>query len=99
MRSRLFNIAWSIVGQFDSFSDALVHAWKTIRLQLALCTQALVRFKYFKISDGTLREACGTLDRVPATTGGKKVNYGILTYFDVEAKGFRSCRIENIQFN
>lgn len=99
MRSRLFNIAWSIVGQFDSFSEALVHAWKTIRLQLALCTQALVRFKYLKV-DGSVREAVGTLDSVPMPKGGlRKPNYGILNYFDLQQQEWRCARVENIIFN
>jgi hypothetical protein len=98
MKRRLFNIAWSIVGQFNSFSEALVHAWKVIRLQLALCTQAMVRFRYIKVSDGSVREAVGTLENVPATNGNKAANYGILTYFDVDATGWRSCRVENLIF-
>jgi hypothetical protein len=98
MKRRLFNIAWSIVGQFDSFSEALVHAWKVIRLQLALCTQAFVRFRYTKVSDSSVRDAVGTLENVPATNGGRTANYGILTYFDVEAAGWRSCRVENLIF-
>ncbi|MBB6109738.1 hypothetical protein SAMN05421821_105156 [Mucilaginibacter lappiensis] len=98
MKRRLFNIAWSIVDQFNSFAEALAHAWKVIKLQYALCTQALVRFKYIKVSDGSVREAVGTLDGVPVTTGKKVVNYGLLTYFDLDAAGWRSCRIENLIF-
>jgi hypothetical protein len=98
MKRRLFNIAWYIVDQFDSFSEALAHAWKVIKLQFELCTQALVKFKYVKVSDGSVREAVGTLENVPATTGAKKANHGLLTYFDVEANGWRSCRISNLVF-
>ena len=98
MKSRLFNIAWSIVGQFDSFSEALVHAWKVIRLQLALCTQALVNFSYRKV-DGSIREAVGTMMTVPTPKGGfRKVNHSLLTYFDLQQNDWRCAKIENLIF-
>jgi len=64
MKRRLFNIAWSIVDQFSSFAEALVHAWKVIKLQWALCTQALVCFKYKKV-DGSIRVAKGSNESLP----------------------------------
>ncbi|MEB0262904.1 SH3 beta-barrel fold-containing protein [Mucilaginibacter sp. 10I4] len=98
MKKRLFYIAHAIKGQFGTFAEALVHAWKTIRLQYALCTQALVRFKYVKI-DGSVREAVGTLDSVPIPKGGfKKQSYKVLTYFDLQQQEYRCARIENIIF-
>lgn len=99
MKRRLFSIAWSIVDQFDSFSAALTHAWKVIRLQLALCTQALVNFKYKKV-DGSIRQAVGTLETVPTPKGGfRKVNHGLLTYFDLQQNEWRCAKVENIIFN
>lgn len=72
MKSRLFHIAHSIKANFNSFSEALTHAWKVVRLQFALCTQAIVNFKYSKV-DGSIREAVGTLETVPMTKGIKNI--------------------------
>lgn len=99
MKRRLFNIAWSIVGQFDSFADALKHAWCVVKLQYALCTQALVNFKYKKV-DGSIREAKGSnesLTYVPSEKP-KNTNFGILVYFDLDAMAFRSAKVENLIF-
>ena len=99
MKKRLFNIAWSIVDQFDSFAEALKHAWKVIRLQFELCTRALVEFKYKKV-DGSIREAVGTLETVPMPKGGyKKPNHSILTYFDLQVQEWRCAKVENLIFN
>ena len=99
MKRRLFNIAWSIVGQFDSFAEALAHAWKVVKLQFALCTQALVEFKYKKV-DGSIREAKGSNESLKYNPSEKpkNSNFGILVYFDLEANGFRSCKVENLIF-
>lgn len=98
MKSRLFNIAWAVRKQFSSFSEALAFAWKTIKLQWALCL-GVVTFRYKKI-DGTIRTATGTLDHGQQLKGTDRAkNYGILTYFDTEANGFRSCHVENLLFN
>lgn len=97
MKRRLFNIAWAIRKQFNTFAEALTHAWKVIKLQFELCI-GVVKFKYKKI-DGSIREAVGTRDNVPATKGSdRSPNYGILTYFDIEADGWRSAKIENLLF-
>lgn len=99
MKRRLFNIAWSIVGQFDSFADALAHAWKVVKLQFALCTQAVVNFKYKKV-DGSLREARGSNESLPVLPNmkPKNTNFGILVYFDLDAMAFRSAKIQNLIF-
>lgn len=98
MKRRLFNIAWSIVDQFDSFSEALVHAWKVIKLQWALCTEAVVNFKYKKV-DGSIREAKGSNSSLPFVgTPKKEANFGLLVYFDLDAMAFRSAKIENLIF-
>jgi|ERR1700744_46603 len=98
MKRRLFNIAWATVAQFDSFAEALKHAWCVVKLQYALCTQALVNFKYKKV-DGTIREAVGTLESVPTPKGGfRKANYGLLTYFDLQQNDWRCAKVENLIF-
>jgi hypothetical protein len=96
MKSRLFNIAWSVVDQFDSFGEALRHAWKVIKLQAALCL-GVVKFAYTK-KDGTRRAAIGTLDNVPAVKGVRKSPFNLLTYFDTEANDWRCAKIENLIF-
>ena len=99
MKSRLFKIAHSIKNQFATFSEALIHAWKVIRLQFKLCTNALVNFTYRKI-DGSIREAVGTLESVPAPKGGfRKTNHAVLNYFDLQQNDWRCARIENIIFS
>lgn len=98
MRRRLFNIAWAVRNQFSTFSEALTHAWKTIKLQWALCL-GVALFKYKKI-DGSIREARGTTETVPPTKGThRSPNYGLLTYYDLNAEGWRSAKIENLLFN
>lgn len=99
MRRRLFNIAWAIRKEFNSFSEALAHAWRVIKLQWALCTEAVVDFKYRKV-DGSIREAKGSNESLKYIPGEKPKNnnFGILVYFDLDANGFRSCKIENLIF-
>jgi len=98
MKSRLFKIAHKIKGQFETFAEALVHAWKVIKLQIRLSTQSLVNFSYIKI-DGSIREAVGTLVSAPTPKGGeRKVNYGLLTYFDLQQNDWRCAKIENLIF-
>lgn len=98
MKTRLFNIAWSIRKSFSTFGEALAHAWKTVKLQFALCTQAVVCFTYKKV-DGTIREAVGTLETVPMPKGGyRKQNFGILNYFDLQQQDWRCAKIENLIF-
>ena len=96
MKTRLFNIAWSIVDQFDSFGEALRHAWKVIKLQFELCI-GVVKFAYTK-KDGTRRAAIGTLDNVPTVKGVRKSLPSLLTYFDIEAGDWRCAKVENLIF-
>lgn len=99
MKRILFNIAWAVRKQFSTFSEALTYAWRTIKLQWALCL-GVVTFSYKKVSDGSLRVATGTLDSVPATKGPRREpNYGLLTYYDLDAQDWRSAKISNLIFN
>lgn len=98
MKSRLFRIAWVIAKNYSTFAEALKVAWQTIKLQWALCL-GVVTFTYKKI-DGSIRIATGTNDHGQQLKGtDRPKNYGVLTYFDTEANGFRSCKIENLIFN
>lgn len=100
MKTRLFNIAWSVRKHFATFAEALTHAWKVIKLQWSLCL-GVVTFAYRKI-DGSIRHATGTNDNIPADkkpVGKPQSSFCVLTYFDVEADNFRSAKIENLIFN
>ena len=59
-----------------------------------------VYFEFVK-KDGSIREACGTLckdafDYVAKGTT-RKENFGVISYYDLDAKGFRSFKIENLK--
>lgn len=98
MKRRLFLIAHSIKANFATFSEALKHAWLTVKLQVKLCL-GVVAFKYKKL-DGSIRQATGTNDHGQQLKGSDRPkNYGILTYFDTEVQAFRSAKIENLLFN
>jgi len=94
MKTRLFKTAWAIVGKYNSFSEALSSAWKSIKLRAKL-KSGVVSFSYKKI-DGSIREAIGTLKDVPAVLGVKAPNYSLFTYFDLEANSYRCSKIENL---
>lgn len=98
MKRRLFKMAWAIKAQFGSLSEALKFAWKVIKLQFRLVTEALVSFKYKKI-DGTIRQANGSNANLPYTGNVRKEpQFGLLTYWDLDALAFRSAKIENLLF-
>ena len=90
-------------AQLDA-SNALKYAWwfESFRDQLRT---GVYRFSYFKI-DGSIREARGTLDfsRIPAEhqpkplSGAPEVrqeNYEAFRYYDLDAAGWRSFRLDN----
>ena len=77
------------------WSVCLTKAWKLYQLQKAFCA-GKVRFSYRK-ADGTVRLATGTLpDAANAQQVTKKKNYKTCCYYDLEAGGIRSFRIENL---
>lgn len=95
-RAKIFIQAWEMFkgGLFTSFASALKAAWARLKvvtvMKIGVCS-----FKYIK-SDGTIRTASGTLtgfDYTPKTTESKPKNE-IIKYFDIEAQGFRSFRID-----
>lgn len=96
MKRRLFNIAWSVADKFDTFADALKYAWKVIKLGWAMLI-GKVNFSYKKV-DGSIRKAVGTLDVDYKRVSDKPSNFGLFTYFDVEADGWRSAKVENLIF-
>jgi len=98
MKIRLFKIAHKIKGQFATFAEALVQAWKVIKLWMELRTKKVVTFTFKKV-DGSIREAVGTLLNAPAPKGGERaVNYGVLNYFDLQQQDWRCAKVENLIF-
>ena len=93
-KSQLFKLAHSIKAQFESFSQALRHAWKVIKLTVKM-KSSYVSFKYRKV-DGSIREAVGTLNFNYESKGGKSSPVDSLLYFDQSVKAIRSCKLINI---
>lgn len=88
--------AWTIARTTGkTFNICLVKAWSLYRLTQRM-RAGVVRFAYEK-ADGTLRRAAGTLHEVAATIKGTGLPNDALTirYYDVEADGWRSFKVEN----
>ena len=96
----VMQLAWSFVRKNGySMSEALKCAWANLKLKAALKVK-IVEF-YFKKTDGTLRQAFGTLmsDRVPETKGTKKTADNCQVYFDTEKEEwrcFKKCNLVKI---
>lgn len=104
MKKELFTIAWQYIkdGIFTTISEALKAAWNKIKLAAKL-KKGIAYFSFKKI-DGTVRNAIGTLNgsnyQYDNKGTGKVKNPSVVTYWDVEARAFRSFKIENfIKFN
>lgn len=93
----VMQMAWSFVRKNGySMSEALKCAWANLKLKTALKAK-IVEF-YFKKTDGTLRQAFGTLmsDRVPETKGTKKTADNCQVYFDTEKEEWRCFKKCNL---
>ena len=93
----IMQMAWSFVRKNGYLmSEALKCAWANIKLR-ALLGKKVVEF-YFKKTDGTLRQAFGTLmsDRVPETKGVKKTADSCQVYFDCEKEEWRCFKKCNL---
>lgn len=93
----IMNLAWQMVKRNGySMSEALKVAWVNIRLR-ALLSKKIVEF-YFKKTDGTLRQAFGTLmsDKIPETKGMKKTANNCQVYFDTEKEEWRCFKKCNL---
>lgn len=80
-------------------SETYKQAWRILKLKRDLLN-GVVRFQFKKV-DGSIRNALGTLnpqflgsERPQAETTG--ASFGTLKYYDLEAQGWRSCKVENI---
>ena len=77
-----------------AFAVCLSRAWALYRLTKQM-HQGVVTFTYEK-ADGSLRKAKGTLKDVQNLIKGTGTeNYKTVRYFDVDANGFRSFKVEN----
>jgi hypothetical protein len=100
LHSRIFKAAWSMLksGIFKSFSDALKAAWNRNHLIKKL-KEGIAYFAYAK-ADGAIREAIGTLrdgNYYYEPKGSQNhTNEHVIKYFDIESRGFRSCRIDRL---
>lgn len=93
----VMQMAWSFVRKNGySMSEALKCAWANLKLKAALKVK-IVEF-YFKKTDGTLRQAFGTLmsDRVPETKGTKRTANNCQVYFDTEKEEWRCFKKCNL---
>ena len=79
-----------------TFSVCLSKAWGLYRLTRRM-RGGVVRFAYEK-ADGTLRQACGTLQNVFATVKGtgRPDDGRTVKYYDIEAASWRSFKVENL---
>ena len=97
MKRELFKTAWNLVKNLGlSFSEALKKAWKAFKLKSDMTTKA-VYFQFVK-KDGTIREACGTLNPnvFDYKYKGGKGNLSTIAYYDLDSKGFRCFKVENL---
>lgn len=93
----VMSMAWSFVRKNGySMSEALKCAWANLKLKAALKVK-VVEF-YFKKTDGTLRQAFGTLmsNRVPETKGTKRTANNCQVYFDTEKEEWRCFKKCNL---
>lgn len=95
-RSKVFKMAHEMRrATGKAFSICLLKAWQLYRLSKRM-KSGVVSFAYEK-ADGTLRKATGTLKDVQNLIKGTgSENYKTVKYFDVEAGGFRSFRVDSL---
>ena len=97
MKSQVFKSAWELVKSLGmSLSEALTKAWKAVKLKSKLLS-GVVEFSFTK-KDGSIRKAIGTLETslFDYEAKGGKGNNKTIAYYDLEAKGFRCFKIENL---
>lgn len=102
-RVRVMKYAWQLWrATKQTWRVCMLKAWQLYRLAKAM-REGVVKFSYTK-SDGSIRNAVGTLRNVPAgaTLGGKKVtkpSYKTMAYFDIEKNAFRCFKVENLIYS
>lgn len=93
--STIMRRAWQIArATGKAFAVALSKSWQLYRLTKQM-RAGIVRFAYEK-ADGTLRKALGTLkDTAALVKGTGRPDGRTVRYYDVEADGWRSFKVEN----
>lgn len=94
--SKVMRRAWQIARTTGkAFAVALSKSWQLYRLAKQM-RAGIVKFAYEK-ADGTLRKAIGTLkDTTVLVKGTGRPDDGrTVRYYDVEADGWRSFKVEN----
>ena len=96
----VMQMAWSFVRKNGySMSEALKCAWANLKLKAALKVKIV---EFFKKTDGTLRQAFGTLKEnlIGEVKGtGRKLNDNLQVYFDTEKEEwrcFKKCNLVKI---
>ena len=94
-RHKVFCMAYDLIrATGKTFAVCLSKAWALYRLTKQM-HKGIVSFAYEK-SDGSLRKAKGTLKDIQNLIKGTgSENYKTVRYFDIEANGFRSFKVEN----
>lgn len=94
-RHKVFCMAHELMkATGKAFAVCLSRAWTLYRLTRKM-HNGVVMFAYEK-ADGSLRKAKGTLKDVQNLIKGTgSENYKTVRYFDIEANGFRSFKVEN----
>lgn len=91
IKSNVFKLAWVFIRKHQlSLSQALKIAWRNIKLKVAMATK-IVAFT-FKKSDGSIREAIGTLksDMLPQVKGtGRPTPEHLQLYYDIQKECYR----------
>lgn len=98
-RKAVLRLTWQLVKQAGlTFADALKRAWATLRLTAQMSQQATTFF--YRKDDGSERCAIGfnrvAPDRVEANRPAKKHNPLVITYYDLQANGWRSFRADRL---
>lgn len=95
--STIMRRAWALFRTTGkTFAVCLSNAWGLYRLTRRM-RSGVVRFAYMK-ADGSLRRACGTLQDISATLkgSGRPDDGRTVKYYDTEAAGWRSFKVENL---
>jgi hypothetical protein len=97
--SELMQLAWQFVKRNGfTLSEALKIAWRNAKLKIAMYAR-IVKF-YFQKTDGTIREAYGSLNKnIIATVSGndnRKKNDTVQVYWDTEKSEWRSFKKANL---
>lgn len=94
-RTRVFKWAHELVKSTGkNFAVCLAKAWALYRLRKRMAGET-VKIAFEK-ADGTLRTAYATLKNVSQQVKGTgRPNFKTMAYFDTEANGFRSFKVEN----